>query len=103
MTFSIQCELYIYYVCYSQDQLFFAFVLQGLPLFYNPFFSIKYFPCVYAKLLRSQYFLHIGVSVLLLSFNCRVATSLFSHEGRVCYQGEYFSHIGTSVLLLFFK
>ena len=44
-------------------------------------------------------FLHIGISVLLF-FNCRFATSLFHHEGGVCYQGEYFLHNGTSVLLL---
>ena len=51
---------------------------------------------------QGEYFLHIGMSVLLLFFNCRFATSLFHLEGGVCYQGEYFLHNGTSVLLLIF-
>ena len=41
---------------------------------------------------KVSFFLHtcIGVSVLLLLSNCRVATSLFHHEDGVCYQDEYF-------------
>ena len=52
---------------------------------------------------KVSFFLHtcIGISVLLLLSNCRVATSLFHHEGGVCYQGEYILYNGTSVLLLF--
>ena len=48
---------------------------------------------------QGEYFLHIGISVLLLFSKCIVATSSFHHEGGVCYQGEYFLHIGISVLL----
>ena len=44
-------------------------------------------------------FLHIGISVLLLFFNCRFATSSFHHVGGVCYQSKFFLYNGTSVLL----
>ena len=49
---------------------------------------------------KVEYFLHIGISVLLLFSNSKVATSLFHHEGGVCYQGEYFF---TYYTVLFFK
>ena len=60
-----------------------------------------FFPQIIRVLHQDEYFLHIGISVLLLFSNCKVATSLFHHEGGVRYQGEYFLHNGTSVFLLF--
>ena len=39
---------------------------------------------------QGDYFLHIGTSVVLLFFNCRIVASLFDHEGGVFYQGIFY-------------
>ena len=50
---------------------------------------------------QGKFFVHDGITMLLLCLKCRVVTSSFHHVGGVCYQGKFFVYDSVTMLLFF--